>query len=388
MTLRALLVVVAVVALPAAAAAQERAARKVAFLVGVGKYDHKFDDLGTAPENDVAKLADALAPGGFEVVTLTGRKRDGDPLRATKANIEARFRDVLKGTAGKPALRAGDTLLVFLCGHGVQAEVPDAATGKADDQPLFCPVDALPDTPATMVPLNTLIRAAEPHGATALFLVDACREVTDANRGTRSRSGIQGKKVNLPSKTAVLFACGAGQLSHQSETLAEGGHGLFTFAVLTTLKAADPKEDLSWTELVAGVQKTFRSAKYKALIPPGKPQVPVLASGELDDAPLLAARHIAARPAPKPDVPKKAEAKAEDKKDAKDVGVGKVEFKVQAHGYGSDAGTDRDFSIDTIRAGTVATLLRGNPDTEMYYVQLPGNQKTWVFQFTCVKLDK
>src|SRR5438309_637310 len=100
-----------------------RKARKVAFLVGVGKYDHKFSDLGTVPINDVTELARTLGEGGFEVVTLAGKD-------ATKANVEGRFKELLKGGNGKPAVRDGDTVLVVLCGHGIQD----------NDQPFFCPV--------------------------------------------------------------------------------------------------------------------------------------------------------------------------------------------------------------------------------------------------------
>ena len=267
----------------------DRKPRKVAFLVGVGKYDHKFPDLGTAPENDVGEMAKTLAGGGFEVVTLTGTGTGGN--RATRANIEDRFKEVLRGGGGRPAVKDGDIVLVLLCGHGLQDKAPDPATGKVEEQPLFCPVDAWPDDTKTLVPLNGLIRASESSGATTLFLVDACREVLpDANRGTRT--GIQGKKLTLPAKTAVLFACAAGQLSHQDGTLGENkkGHGLFTFAVLKTLRAADAGQRVSWTRLVTGVEEAFESDEFKAMLPKGKGQSPVLATGELGATELLAAK--------------------------------------------------------------------------------------------------
>ena len=260
--------------------------RKVAFLVGVGKYDHKFTDLGTAPENDVGELAKTLTDGGFEVVTLTGTGTGAN--RATKANVEDRFKDVLRGGGGKPAVKDGDTVLVVLCGHGVQDKALDPATGKAEEQPFYCPVDAWPDDTKSMVPLNGLIRASEASGATTLFLVDACREVPpDVNRGTRT--GIQGKKVVLPAKTAVLFSCGQGQLAHQDGTLGENkkGHGLFTYAVLKTLKSGGR---VSWTRLVAGVEEAFESDEFKALLPKGKTQSPLLATGELGATEVLAAK--------------------------------------------------------------------------------------------------
>ena len=68
-----------------------------------------------------------------------------------------------------------------------------------------------------MVALNGLIDTAKPFGPTALFLVDACREVKDVNRG------IEGKRMTLPKGIAVLFSCAWGQVSHQSEKA--GGTG-------------------------------------------------------------------------------------------------------------------------------------------------------------------
>ena len=251
--------------------------RKVALLVGGGKYDHAFTDLGGVPERDVTELAKTLGEGGFEVVVLTGSTAGAD--RATKANIESRVKEL---TAGKSPLKTGDTLLVGLCGHGVQ----EKPAGEKDDQPFFCPVDARPNDTATMVPLNALIAAAEPTGATALFLVDACRELpADPNR---SRSGIQGTKVNLPARTAVLFSCGQGQLAHQNDTLG-GGHGLFTFAVLKAFRGGGGAKTVHWSRLVADVQETFRSKEILDLIPPGKAQTPKVATGEFDDIPVTTA---------------------------------------------------------------------------------------------------
>jgi hypothetical protein len=264
--------------------AQDKKGRKVALLVGVGEYKFNLSNLGTAPERDVTELQKFLRDGGFEVTTLTG-SGTGD-AKATKANVEKRFTALLTGGGDRDReLAKGDVLLVALCGHGFELEATDPATKKTAAQPFFCPHDARPGDPATMVSLNGLIRAAEPHGCTTLFLVDACREVADPNRGTRA--GIQGKKVTLPRETAILFACSQDQLSHQSEK-AGGGHGLFTFAMLRTLKAElDGSGDVSWSGLVNGVEKRMRSAEFRAMMPPNHPQTPVLATGEMGYLELL-----------------------------------------------------------------------------------------------------
>ena len=129
--------------------------RKVAFLVGVGEYKFNFANLGTAPERDVTALAKTLSAGGFEVVTLTGTGVGAG--RATKKNLEDRFARLLDGGGdADKALGKHDLILVHLCGHGYQVEATDPATGRKEEQPFFCPLDAVPDKPDTMVPLNGL----------------------------------------------------------------------------------------------------------------------------------------------------------------------------------------------------------------------------------------
>jgi formylglycine-generating enzyme required for sulfatase activity len=245
------------------ASPQERKPRKVAFLVGVGTYDHAFRDLKQAPEKDVTELGKELADGGFEVVTLLGGKPAKSKDRATKANIEGRFKELLEGGE---KLKNGDTLVVVLCGHGFQ-----------DNDPYFCPVDALPDKFGTMVSLNGLIESVQPFGATALFLVDACR--TDPQRG--ARGGIRGTESRLRGKTAVLYSCEAGEEAYQDD---KSGHGVFTFAVLRAMRGGDGR---NWDRLVTGVKEAFQTDEVRAMLPPGKSQTPVQGSGQLGFAELL-----------------------------------------------------------------------------------------------------
>ena len=169
--------------------------------------------------------------------------------------------------------------MVSLCGHGSVA---------VDGQPLFCPADAKPEDPKTMLPLDDIVRAAAATGATALFLYDAGRQVPDPM--PEPRKGEPGKRAPLPANAAVLFSCGNGEMSHQSDK-AGGGHGLFTFAVLKTLRGETGLNGgVSWTELVGGVEKAFGSPEFKSLLPAGRTQRPVLASGEVGEVPLLTGR--------------------------------------------------------------------------------------------------
>ena len=276
----ALALIIATFAPPALA--QEKG-RRVAFLVGVGAFKHDLPDLNGSPQKDVAELGKALKVGGFEVHTLTDRD-------ATKGAIEKRLRAVVDGTSPADSLGKGDVFLVVVCTHGFTMP---PAPGKPEE-PFVAGFDGKPDSPGTLIPLNVLFDAPKGSGATCLFLIDACREEQDPNRGLAR--GIEPTRTALPKGTAVLFACSRGQLSYQSAQ-AGGGHGLFTHAVLKTLQPAAGGR-VTWNKLVSGVEEEFDSAAFRAMIPAGRSQVPVLASGELGAVTLLERSAPAARPAP------------------------------------------------------------------------------------------
>ena len=250
--------------------------RKVAFLVGVGTFRQDLPDLKGVPRRDVEALAAVLEPAGFRVVKLTD-------LDATKKAIEDQFAATLSGGDPSRALGKGDVLLVAICSHGFTFDVPAAGSGVKTSSPFVAGCDALPGKPESMVSLNGLIETARPYGATKLFLIDACREVNDPNRG--GTRGIEGTQMTLPKRTAVLFSCGQGQLAHQPDAL---NQGLFTHVVVKVLSGGTGlKSEVSWADLVAGVGREFRSAGVKKYIPPGREQTPVDAKGETEDVPLI-----------------------------------------------------------------------------------------------------
>ncbi|MBY0460061.1 MAG: caspase family protein, partial [Gemmataceae bacterium] len=167
-------------------ARQEREPRKVAFLVGVTKYDHDFPDL-QFPERDVEELGKALKAGGFEVVILTGSGKGAD--RATKKNIEARLDALLNGDGNEAKkIKKGDLVLVALSGHGQQVK----EKGKDTDDPYFVPADGMSNKPNTLVSISHLVDdVLAPHGARNLLLVDACRDIADPNKG----KGVEGQDI-------------------------------------------------------------------------------------------------------------------------------------------------------------------------------------------------
>src|SRR5437870_3881067 len=92
--------------------------------------------------------------------------------------------------------------LVFISASAMLAE---KRNGQTHDEPFFCPRDAVPGDPATMLNLSKLIeRLGERGGGANLLLVDACRNDPDPTRGR----GIDGEVVsNLPKGMAVFFSC-------------------------------------------------------------------------------------------------------------------------------------------------------------------------------------
>jgi formylglycine-generating enzyme required for sulfatase activity len=278
--------------------ADDRPPRKVAFVVGVAKYDHAFADL-QFPERDAADLAATLRQGGFDVVLLTGSAAGKD--RATRKNIEDRLAELLDGgprggpddtlpnalanaVADAHKIRKGDLVLVALSGHGLQLEVADpSAPGGNREDAFFCPVDAKRNDPKTLVSLSHLLdEVLAPCGSRNLLLVDACRDIADPNKG---RKGVEGRDMALKGETAVLFNCGRGEKSWENKDL---GHGVFTHAVLRGLRGeAATKGVVTWSSLVSHVQEEMASEEFRKLIPEGYTQTPIPTSGQLPRTVLL-----------------------------------------------------------------------------------------------------
>ena len=215
--------------------------RRVALLVGVNVYDRR--GYAERPlryaERDMTELRDVLTAQGFEVRTLLGSGNGDD--RATKGN----FQTALDGVLGD--VKATDTVLLAFAGHGEQLPLKnddgstqrDGRTGRTLEEAYFVPVDAARGEPETLIGLTGLMTTLDRRGGVNLILVDACRDNPDPGRG-RSISGneLDGR---LPSNTALLFACSAGQEALETPQ-AGGGHGVFFHCVIEGLEgaAADP----------------------------------------------------------------------------------------------------------------------------------------------------
>ena len=111
------------------------AGKKYALLVGVNEYDNRTLANLSYAERDVTELAKVLKANGFEVTILLGSGTGA--AKATRANIEKVVADLLDKVTKK------DTLLTAFAGHGEQFR-PD---GEKEEQPFYCPVDAVPNDP-------------------------------------------------------------------------------------------------------------------------------------------------------------------------------------------------------------------------------------------------
>ncbi len=281
------LALAAIAALLVAQTALAAEPRKVAFLVGVSKYEKAgLNDL-TYAEADVTALADALKSSGFFVQTLLG-SGEGDK-RASRENIktqlEGRFAENIK------RLNKDDVVLIGLSGHGQQLDVVKGG-GRVEDH-FFCPVDALKTDPATLVSVSELMELVGRNSGAEnnLFVIDACRD----NPGKGAGKGIDGSRISLPRNMAAIFGSSAGKQSYESRQLQ---HGLLTYYLLEGLKgnAKDNDGDITWDSLVnytkkqviknaptlVGEQQTPNSvskvtaapvlARVELRLPPGKSQ--------------------------------------------------------------------------------------------------------------------
>jgi hypothetical protein len=262
---------------PARGAEDTPRGKKYALLVGVKEYRHsKFPNLKYT-ENDVEALAGILAKkdAGFAAVTslTTTRGKRAATARPTAANVRAALRQFMAGR-GKH-----DTLLVALSGHGMHIK---GKKGKGKDQSYFCPSDADPRDPRTLIGLTGLMDDLDACGAgVKLLLVDACRNEVDGEKSLEVDS------IKPARGIAVLFSCSAGQKSHETAKLGKG-HGLFFHYVLQGLNGGacpSDSDEVTWDDLVAYVKRQVPRAALK-VIGDGAQQSPHLVSN-LVNTPLL-----------------------------------------------------------------------------------------------------
>jgi sulfatase modifying factor 1 len=244
---------------PVARGQDKAAGTKYAVLIGIKKYDNaNFANLDYS-ERDVVELAKVLKPHGYDVTLLSDSQ--GATRRPDRATILKQLDAVLD------KCKRDDLILVGFAGHGVQFEEDKAS--------YFCPLDASPNRPETMISLKALYEKLEDCGAgVKLMLVDACRVKVKRDRFR----GVDGDNTPPPPKgVSVFFSCSAGQAALEMNDLR---HGLFFYHVLEGLRGKARNEDgfVTWLDLAGYATRQVKKAGFG--------QVPVL-KGEVADGPVV-----------------------------------------------------------------------------------------------------
>jgi hypothetical protein len=262
--------------------------RKIALLVGVREYDHAGLPPLRFTENDVEEVARVLQTpqAGFSRVTVltSTRGQKNQRARPTRANFLAQLKAALDRAKRK------DLILVGLAGHGLQARVE--RDGERKDESFFCPSDARPNDPNTLVSLTDLFRQLEQSGAgVRLMLVDACRNETGVRKETAGRLLVGG--------TAALFSCKTGQVAYETDKLGKG-HGVFFHHVVQGLqgKAQNARGEVTWGRLAEYVVEGVSESVPK-VIGGGARQTPQ----ELKNLEGVSPALVAYPPDRKPDTP-------------------------------------------------------------------------------------
>ena len=225
--------------------ADEKPARKLAFLVGVTEYKPaKLAPLRFS-ENDVVEFGKILSKQGYEVTLLTtsgGRKRVAEAPSA--ANIRSQLARVLKDVSAR------DMIVVGLAGHGLQI--------LDQNESYFCPEDANPaimgegatarfSHPETLLGMHELLQTLDNSGiGQKLLLIDACRH----DPGAPGRGGVVDVSISTAAQCGILLSCSPGEFSFESPKLGTG-HGAFFYHVIQGINGEARNRDnaVTWNSL-------------------------------------------------------------------------------------------------------------------------------------------
>ena len=202
---------------------------RFALVFGIDQYAH-LPDLENAGR-DAQALSDQLSGLGFEVILR---------LNSNHRQVYRSLRDF------ENRLSEGGTGVVFFAGHGIQADgrnylIPSDAQVEVEDDLEAEAIDAGRI-------LESMARAGNPLN---ILILDACR---DNPLPRHTRSAARGLTItSIPSGargTAILYAAGEGQVAQDGP---EGGHGIFTQALLDALETPNLKLEEVIKQVTRGV---------------------------------------------------------------------------------------------------------------------------------------
>lgn len=200
--------------------AQER----YAIAIGVEKYGEDFNNLEFS-EEDALSIGQSFDRLGYNTIVMTAGAEKSSRIPSSAAKI----RNVIATRAR--SCQPGDTLVIFLSGHGLQFE-GDEKLASGDRELYFCPQDAKVTDKSTLLSINSQVLPLlkECKATRQLLIVDACRNDRLSQSARRKGNfekivlgSIHETRMTVPEGTVVMFSCSPGQFSWEHE-----GHGVFT----------------------------------------------------------------------------------------------------------------------------------------------------------------
>ena len=198
--------------------------KRVALIVGVDEYrDPDIKSLEFAVQDATALAGWLEHVAGYQVEILTGARVQAERVKQRAAELVA-------------SLGPKDLFLFYFAGHGYL---------HLGQHLLLCPDAALDglDFFENTVPVDLLKRRTQRPGLRRALVLDACRSPLRKGRG--GEAGLRGTQMvrDILAKyrppggggLAVLCSCADGQ---QAQEVSRLRHGLFSWAMLEELKAA------------------------------------------------------------------------------------------------------------------------------------------------------
>jgi hypothetical protein len=224
-----------------------------ALLLGAGEYDDPRIRALPCVRTDIVEVAKSLEKRGYELdesSDLTGRL-----TRPQLMESVGRFLD---------GARDGDTLLVYLSGHGVHTD------GMTYLIPSDAPLGRM-RLSFFSVPLEAWREDIEQSAADGIvFLVDACREGYDETAMAVTRQGWDAERIARAGRSQVawIFPCGEGEVARFVRAEESGGKpfSLFAQSVVMALQDRATPATLDGFTGVVAEQVAGLAAKY------GKPR--------------------------------------------------------------------------------------------------------------------
>jgi len=248
------------------------------YLVSAGI--EKYDDASISALQYAAQDAQALAKVYREaqagpVYELLSTSPAGE--RPTRSRILAAFEEVRLKAA------AGDTVVFFFAGHGVERD------GVQYLLPYDTRLSLLEDTALPMRLLNRSLSGC--RADKVLFIIDACRNDPQAGKGDESAELTGGlarglrPKINAPAdgrvpETALLLACDVGQRAWEWPG---ESHGAFTYFLLEALagKVADEGGVITLKALAEYIAKELPAWCQRAQKPAQTPRLDLGDGGDI-----------------------------------------------------------------------------------------------------------